>query len=51
MRRLKPKTVILVHGEKEGYNWLGNEILTSFPKTRVILTDAGKEYRIEKILL
>jgi cleavage and polyadenylation specificity factor subunit 3 len=47
VKRLNPKTVILVHGEKDGYGWMGREILTRFPKTRVILPEVGKEYKIE----
>ncbi|MDI6804023.1 MAG: MBL fold metallo-hydrolase RNA specificity domain-containing protein [Bacteroidota bacterium] len=46
VKRLKPKTVILVHGEKDGYDWMGKEILTRFPKMRVILPEVGKEYNI-----
>ncbi|MBU1299991.1 MAG: hypothetical protein KKG06_01480 [Bacteroidetes bacterium] len=45
--KLKPKCVIWVHGEKGGYDWLGNEILTRYPKTRVILPETGKEYQID----
>ena len=47
VKRLKPKTVILVHGEKDGYDWMGKEILTRFPKTRVILPEVGVEYKME----
>lgn len=46
VKRLKLKTVILVHGEKDGYDWMGREILTRFPKMRVILPEMGKEYLI-----
>lgn len=46
VNRLKPKTVILVHGEKEGFDWIGKEILTRFPKTRVILPEPGVDYKM-----
>ena len=47
VKRLKPKTVILVHGEKDGYDWIGKEILTIIPKTRVIRPELGKVYDIK----
>lgn len=47
VKRLKPKTVILVHGEKDGYDWIGREILTLYPKTRVIIPEIGKKYLID----
>jgi Cft2 family RNA processing exonuclease len=47
VKRLKPKTVILVHGEKDGFDWLGHEILIKRSIIRVILTEIGKEYKIE----
>jgi cleavage and polyadenylation specificity factor subunit 3 len=47
VEKLKPKTVILVHGEKDGYDWIGKEILTRFPKTRVILPEVGKDYELK----
>jgi len=47
VEKLKPKCVILAHGEKECYDWLGNVILTRYPKIRVILPETGKEYKID----
>lgn len=47
VKRLKPKTVILVHGEKDSYDWMGKEILTRYPKIRVILPEVGVEYKLE----
>ena len=47
VKRLKPKTVILVHGEKDAFDWIGEEILTRIPKTRVIRPELGKVYDIK----
>lgn len=43
VKRLKPKLVILVHGELDGIEWLGKEILTRFPKTKVQVPELGKK--------
>lgn len=47
VRRLKPKTAILVHGEKDGYDWISREIRSRFPKTRVILPEVDVEYKMD----
>jgi cleavage and polyadenylation specificity factor subunit 3 len=45
--KLKPKHLILVHGEKEGYEWIKKEINSILPKTNVILLEVGVEYKME----
>lgn len=41
--KLKPENVILIHGEEEAINWMGNEILKRKKGTRVHAASQGKE--------
>jgi len=39
---LKPNRVVIIHGEKEGIDWLGVNILNEFPGTKVHAPESGK---------
>jgi len=41
--KLKPENVILIHGEEEAINWMGNEILKRKKGTKVHAASQGKE--------
>lgn len=42
VKKLKPKTVILVHGESHSVDWMGHAILTAFPSIKVHAAEIGK---------
>lgn len=44
--KLRPKTVILVHGETEARLWLKEAIAHFYPDTQVILPEIGKPYAL-----
>lgn len=43
VKKLKPENVILVHGDEEAVNWMGKEILKTFPGVKVHAAICGKE--------
>lgn len=43
VKKLKPENVILVHGDEEAVNWMGNEILKTFSDIKVHAAICGKE--------
>lgn len=46
VKKLKPKTVILVHGDQNGIDWMENEILNHFPSINIIKPKIGENYLI-----
>ena len=42
VKKLKPENVILVHGDKEAIDWIGSEIIKSWPKIRVYAAKPGR---------
>ncbi len=43
VQRLRPATVILVHGEHQSIDWMGHAILQKFPTTKVHAAEIGKQ--------
>jgi cleavage and polyadenylation specificity factor subunit 3 len=43
VERLKPKTVVLVHGEHESIDWMGYMIMKQFPHVRLHAAEIGKQ--------
>lgn len=43
VEKLKPDTVILVHGDHNAINWMGYSILQRFPKVKVHSAEIGKQ--------
>jgi len=43
VKKLKPDKIILVHGEKEGINWIGSSILEQFPGKKVHAAENFKQ--------
>ena len=41
--RLRPKTVILVHGDAEAIDWMGSNILKKFKEIKVYKAEVGRE--------
>ncbi len=46
VRKLKPSNVILVHGEEQAINWVGNQILKEFKTPKVFQAETGKQIEI-----
>ncbi|PIU45134.1 MAG: MBL fold metallo-hydrolase [Ignavibacteriales bacterium CG07_land_8_20_14_0_80_59_12] len=46
VRRLRPKRVVLVHGDESAVDWMGYSILASFPGTKVHVAETGKVIEI-----
>lgn len=46
VNRISPNNVILVHGEPESIDWMGNEILSLLPTTKVHAAEIGKQIEI-----
>ncbi len=46
---IRPKKVILVHGNQESIDWIGGAILVNFKKTKIFQAELGKEILIEKM--
>ncbi|MFO7526427.1 MAG: MBL fold metallo-hydrolase [Ignavibacteriaceae bacterium] len=46
VQKLKPEIVILVHGDKEAIDWMGAEIIKSFPGLKVFAAKTGSEIHI-----
>jgi Cft2 family RNA processing exonuclease len=42
VKRMKPEKVILVHGDTEAIDWMGSEIIKSFPGIKVFASKKGK---------
>lgn len=42
VKKLKPKKVILVHGDPEAIDWLGSQIIKNFKETKVFGAKVGK---------
>ncbi|MDI6804018.1 MAG: MBL fold metallo-hydrolase [Bacteroidota bacterium] len=49
VKKLKPKIVILVHGEKKGIDWMEKELLNHFPSINIIKPKIGENYPIKII--
>lgn len=47
IQQIAPKNIILVHGEPESIDWMGNEILSILPKTKVHAAELGKQIFIK----
>ena len=43
---LKPKKIIIVHGEPEAHNWFGEKILTKYPSMLIHSAEVGREISI-----
>jgi len=41
VKKLKPENVILVHGDREAIDWIGSEIIKSWPKIKVYAAKPG----------
>lgn len=46
VRKLKPQNVILVHGDENAINWMGNRILTELRGIKLYKAESGKEIEI-----
>ena len=46
VRKLQPEKVILIHGDEEAIDWIGNQILMSFKDARVSKAEIGKEINL-----
>lgn len=46
VRKLKPKNVILIHGDENAIGWVGNQILKEFKSTKVFRAEIGKEIEV-----
>lgn len=49
VKKLKPKTVILVHGDENGIEWMEKELLNLFPSINIIKPKIGEDYSINYI--
>lgn len=47
VKKLKPKTVILVHGDQNGIDWMEKELLSLFPSINIIKPKIGENYPTE----
>lgn len=47
VKKLKPKTVILVHGVPNGIDWMEKELLNYFPSIKIIKPKMGENYPID----
>ncbi len=43
VEKLRPSTVILVHGEHESVDWMGHSILKKFPHIKIHAAEIGKQ--------
>jgi Cft2 family RNA processing exonuclease len=43
VRKLQPEKVILIHGDEDAIDWIGNQILMNFKDVRVFQAEIGKE--------
>lgn len=46
--RLEPDTLIIVHGDENAINALGNETVRKYPSKRVIAPEKGKNYKLNR---
>ncbi len=46
VRRLKPETVILIHGDADAIDWVGAEILKVFRGIKLFAAEKGKEIQL-----
>ncbi|MDP2209623.1 MAG: MBL fold metallo-hydrolase [Bacteroidota bacterium] len=47
VKTLKPKTVILIHGEQNGIDWMEKELSDRFPSIKIIKPRIGENYPID----
>jgi Cft2 family RNA processing exonuclease len=46
VRKLQPAKVILIHGDEEAIDWIGNQILINFKDVRVSKAEIGREIEL-----
>jgi Cft2 family RNA processing exonuclease len=46
VKKLKPKNVILVHGDNNSISWIGSQVLKEFNNVRVFNAEIGKTIEI-----
>jgi Cft2 family RNA processing exonuclease len=46
MKQVRPKTVMLVHGDTNALRWFEEKLKTELPDARVVIPESGREYEI-----
>ncbi len=47
VKKLQPKTVVLVHGEQSGIDWMEKELSARFPSIKIIKPKIGENYPVK----